>query len=107
MNAIKERRDPVASAETGHRTATVCHLGNIARWVSGITGETGQKLKWDAATERFTNSDEANQFIRPPHLQRLRNPGGLTPIRPGIPQTEMYYCERTAHGGTGCFKNDH
>lgn len=39
---------------------------NIARWVSGITGETGQKLKWDAAAERFTNSDEANQFLRPP-----------------------------------------
>ena len=64
INAIKERRDPIASAETGHRTATLCHLGNIARWVSGITGETGHKLKWDAAAERFTNSDEANKFIR-------------------------------------------
>ena len=66
MNAVKERRNPVANAETGHRTATVCHLGNIARWVSGITGETGHKLKWDAAAERFTNSDEANRFVRTP-----------------------------------------
>lgn len=65
LNAIKERRDPVAPAEAGHRTATLCHLGNIARWVSGITGETGVKLKWDAVNERFTNSDIANQFLDP------------------------------------------
>jgi len=63
IDCIKERRDPVAQAEIGHRSVTVCHLANIARWVSGITGETGQKLQWDSKTERFTNSDEANQFL--------------------------------------------
>lgn len=74
INAIKERRDPVASVETGHRTATVCHLGNIARWVSGITGETGQKLKWDAAAERFTNSEVANRFVRIPSRKGFEIP---------------------------------
>jgi hypothetical protein len=39
-------------------------LGNIARWVSGITGETGQKLKWDSVNECFTNSDVANKYLR-------------------------------------------
>ncbi len=63
LQCIKERRDPVAHAEVGHRSVTVCHLANIARWVSEITGETGQKLKWDSKAERFTNSEDANQFL--------------------------------------------
>jgi len=67
VNCIKERRDPVAPAEAGHRTATFCHLANIARWVSELTGETGQRLKWDATEERFTNSMEANRFVNPPY----------------------------------------
>jgi predicted dehydrogenase len=66
INCIKERRTPGADAEIGQRTTTLCHLANIARWVSEITGETGQKLKWDAANERFTNSEEANTFLNPP-----------------------------------------
>ncbi len=64
LNCIKTRSRPVAHAEAGHRTASVCHLANIARWVSGITGKTGFRLKWDAQAERFTNSDIANQFLK-------------------------------------------
>ena len=63
LECIKERRDPIASAEIGHRSASICHLGNIARWVSEITGETGQRLSWDVEEERFTNSDEGNRFL--------------------------------------------
>ncbi len=74
LNCIRDGGKPVAHAEAGHRTASVCHLMNIARWVSGITGETGRKLKWDAAAERFTNSDEANQFVRPPMRQGYQIP---------------------------------
>ena len=66
LQCIKERRDPVAHAEVGHRSVTVCHLANIARWVSEITGETGQKLRWDAQQEQFTNSPEANRFLNRP-----------------------------------------
>ncbi len=66
LQCIKERRDPVAHAEVGHRSVTICHLANIARWVSEITGETEQKLKWDSQAERFTNSEEANQFLDRP-----------------------------------------
>jgi len=74
LECIKERRDPVASVETGHRSATVCHLANIARWVSGITGETGQKLQWDAQEERFTNSPEANVFLDRPRRKPYQLP---------------------------------
>lgn len=74
LNCIKDGGKPVAHAEAGHRSASVCHLMNIARWVSGITGETGQKLKWDAAAERFTNSDEANKFIRTPYREGYEVP---------------------------------
>jgi hypothetical protein len=66
LDCIKERRDPVAHAEAGHRSATICHLGNIARWVSEVTGETGQRLKWDARNEQFTNSPEGNRFLDTP-----------------------------------------
>ena len=64
LECIRTKEATAAPAETGHRSATVCHLGNIARWVSGITGETGQKLKWDSVNECFTNSDVANKYLR-------------------------------------------
>jgi len=56
-DCMRSRKLPVADVEIGHRSATVCHLGNIARWLSG------QKLKWDPAKEEFTNSPEANKLL--------------------------------------------
>lgn len=53
---IKSRETPVADVEIGHRSATVCHLGNIAR-------ETGRKLHWDPQAERFSNDDLANKLV--------------------------------------------
>ncbi len=57
LDCIKSREQPICDAETGHRTATVCHLGNIARW-------TGRKLRWDSAKETFLDDPEANAFLR-------------------------------------------
>jgi hypothetical protein len=74
LSCIKERRDPVAHAEIGHRSVTIGHLANIARWVSEITGETGQKLKWDSQAERFTNSEEANKFLNRPFRKGFELP---------------------------------
>jgi predicted dehydrogenase len=53
---IKSRKLPNADIEIGHRSATVCHLGNIARW-------TGRKLKWDPVKERFIGDEEANGYL--------------------------------------------
>lgn len=59
LSAIKSRKNPSADVEIGHRSSTVCHLGNIARW-------TGKKLKWDPVKETF-NDKEADA-----HLDRAR-----------------------------------
>ncbi len=56
LECIKTRKRPVADVEIGHRSATVCHLGNIARWA-------GRRLRWDPVTERFPDDKDANQFL--------------------------------------------
>jgi predicted dehydrogenase len=56
IQCIKSRNRPAADVEIGHRSATVCHLGNIAR-------ETGRKLKWDPVAEKFVGDASANQLV--------------------------------------------
>ncbi len=56
LECIKSRKETIAPVEVGHRSASICHLGNIAML-------TGQKLKWDPEKERFTNSEEANRML--------------------------------------------
>jgi predicted dehydrogenase len=50
IECMGTRKDPICDVETGHRSATVCHLGAIAL-------RTGKKLTWDGASERFTGPD--------------------------------------------------
>lgn len=56
LDCIRSRQTPAASVETGHRSATVCHLGNIAMQI-------GIPLEWDFRAERFTNSQQANRML--------------------------------------------
>jgi len=56
LDCIKSRKRAVADVEIGHRSATVCHLGNIARWA-------GRRLKWDPVKEPFPDDAEANQYL--------------------------------------------
>ncbi|MFP4173285.1 MAG: Gfo/Idh/MocA family protein [Candidatus Hydrogenedentota bacterium] len=74
LDCIKDRSQPVADVETGHRSATVCHLANIARWVSEVTGETGNRLQWDTEAEAFTNSDWGNHFLDRPRRASYQLP---------------------------------
>lgn len=53
LMAIKEGRQTVMNPELGHRTSTVCHLGNI----SALLNRT---VEWDASNEQFINDDDAN-----------------------------------------------
>ena len=62
-DCIKSRQRPRADVEIGHRSATVCHLVNIARW-------TGRKLRWDPVKELFVDDPDANTY-----LDRPRRPG--------------------------------
>lgn len=66
IDAIKDRNKPIADVEIGHRSATIGHLGNIARWVSEKTQEVGVKMNWDTKTEKFTNNDWGNHFLSRP-----------------------------------------
>jgi hypothetical protein len=45
--------------EIGHRSVSVCHIGNIAMLL-------GRKLQWDPAKEEFVNDDEANSMLNRP-----------------------------------------
>jgi predicted dehydrogenase len=56
IQCVKSRERPVADVEIGHRSATVCHLGNIAR-------RLGRRLRWDPAAEAFSGDDEANELV--------------------------------------------
>jgi hypothetical protein len=59
IDCVKSRRDPVAMVEAGHRTANVCHVGNIAMLLK-------RKLQWNPAKEEFVNDDEANRMLDRP-----------------------------------------
>ncbi len=74
IDCVKSREDPIAPVEVGHRTATVCHLANIARWVSQVTGETDEHLMWDPEQEKFTNSQWGNHFLDRPRRKPYQFP---------------------------------
>ncbi|MCC6127373.1 MAG: Gfo/Idh/MocA family oxidoreductase [Pirellulales bacterium] len=59
FDCMRTRQRPVADVEIAHRTATLCHLGNIVRWV-------GRKLTWDPVQEIFPGDDEANKYLSRP-----------------------------------------
>jgi hypothetical protein len=59
LDCVKSRREPIAPVELGHRTASVCHLGNIAIRLM-------RKLRWDPQQERFAGDDEANAMLARP-----------------------------------------
>ena len=54
--------EPIEPVEVGHRTASVCHLGNIAMQLK-------RKLRWDPQAERFLDDDEANRMLRRPYRE--------------------------------------
>ena len=58
MECVRSRALPICDVETGHRSATMCHLGAIAL-------RTGEKLKWDYTKEKFTgfHAKKANSYL--------------------------------------------
>jgi predicted dehydrogenase len=56
LACIKTRKNPVCDVEVGHRSATVCHLGNIAI-------RTGRKIAWDPKAEQIVGDKEANAML--------------------------------------------
>lgn len=59
VDCVISREEPMATAEIGHRTATICHLNNIAMRV-------GRKLKWNPVSEAMIDDPEAGKLLVPP-----------------------------------------
>ncbi|HOA73123.1 MAG TPA: Gfo/Idh/MocA family oxidoreductase [Phycisphaerae bacterium] len=60
LNCIKSRRRPIADVEIGCRSATACHLANIAL-------RTGRTITWDPQAERITNDASLNSWLHRPY----------------------------------------
>ena len=56
LDCVKSRQPCYAPAETGHRTVTIAHIGNIAMLL-------GRKLQWNPQTERFVDDAEADKML--------------------------------------------
>ena len=74
VDCIKDRKKCVCDVETGHRSATVCHLGNIARWISQETQTVGTKLIWDPLKEEFKDNALANSMLDRPRRKGYELP---------------------------------
>ena len=59
LDCIRSGRDPITPVEVGHRSASVCHLANIAMRLQ-------RKLHWDPDKERFINDEPANRLLSKP-----------------------------------------
>lgn len=61
IDCVKSREKPICDVEIGHRSVSVCHLGNIAIRV-------GKALQWNPEQERFhgVNAVEANALLSRP-----------------------------------------
>ena len=56
LDCVKSRKRPICDVEIGCRSATVCHLGNLAYWYR-------RTLRWDPVKERFIGDAEANTWL--------------------------------------------
>ncbi len=60
LDCIKSRELPICDVAIGHRSATVCHLGNIAV-------RTGHKLTWDPVKQEIIGDPEAAAMLQRPY----------------------------------------
>jgi hypothetical protein len=56
FEAVSSGRPVIAPPEAGHRSASMCHIGNIAM-------RLGRPLQWDPVKEEFVNDDPANRLL--------------------------------------------
>jgi predicted dehydrogenase len=58
IDCVKSRGAPLSDVESAQRTATICHLNNLAMVL-------GRELKWDPQAERIVGDEEADRMLRP------------------------------------------
>jgi predicted dehydrogenase len=60
LDCIKSRKLPICDVAIGHRSATVCHLGNIAI-------RTGRTIRWDPKAEQVIGDPAAAAMLSRPY----------------------------------------
>ena len=60
LDCMQSRELPVCDVEIGHRSATVCHLGNLA-------AQLGRPITWDPVSESFPGDPEAQALTDRPY----------------------------------------
>ena len=66
IDAIRSRKKPICDVEIGHRSASICELGQIGY-------DLRRPLNWDPVKEHFVNDDDANKLLSRP----MRDPWKL------------------------------
>ncbi|MBI2826607.1 MAG: Gfo/Idh/MocA family oxidoreductase [Planctomycetia bacterium] len=59
LDCIASRERPICDVEIGHRSCTICHLGNIAM-------RLGRELTWDPVKEDFVGDEQASRMVGKP-----------------------------------------
>jgi len=67
FDCLKSRKLPICDVEIGHRSATVCHLGNLAVRLN-------RKLRWDPVKEQILGDKEAATWVSRPYRAPWRLP---------------------------------
>jgi predicted dehydrogenase len=67
LDCIRSRNKPICDVAIGHRSATVCHLGNLAI-------RLGRPITWDPKAETIVGDPEAAAMLSRPYRSPWVNP---------------------------------
>jgi hypothetical protein len=56
LDSVKSRKDPISPVECGHRTASICHLGNLAMKLK-------RTIQWNPDSEQIIDDTEATSYL--------------------------------------------
>ena len=70
IDCVKSRKRPNADVETGHRSTSLCHLGNIV-------SRTGRNIEFDGAQEKIPHDHEAEQLLHRTYRNHWSVPKGV------------------------------
>ncbi len=56
LDSVKSRKDTISPVECGHRTASICHLGNLAMRLK-------RTIRWNPETEEIVDDAEATSYL--------------------------------------------
>ncbi|MCX6923356.1 MAG: hypothetical protein NT154_09135, partial [Verrucomicrobia bacterium] len=65
LHCVRTRERPFRDIELGHRTASLCHLGNISYWLN-------RRLKWDPEKEVLIGDTQAERWLDRPMREPWR-----------------------------------